>query len=210
MSEISGRRVIAYDRLGFGLSDECKDVIPLTFIQDEAELFLPTILNHYQINQFIIFGHSVGGGMAVYCASKYSKRCIGLITESAQAFLEDRTVKGILDAKQAFQDVRQVQKLAKYHGTKTRWVLDSWIESWLHPEFKDWSLNQVLPTVACPVLTIHGERDEYGSKQHPDIITRLVKGPATLQYMENCGHVPHREKPKEVLEMINLFLSSIS
>jgi pimeloyl-ACP methyl ester carboxylesterase len=65
----SGRRVIAYDRLGFGLSDARQEVMPLSFIEDEAKIFLPSILDHFQINQFIVFGHSVGGGMAVQCIS---------------------------------------------------------------------------------------------------------------------------------------------
>jgi pimeloyl-ACP methyl ester carboxylesterase len=41
------------------------------------------------------FGHSVGGAMAVATAARIPDRCAAVITESAQAFVEDRTVAGI-------------------------------------------------------------------------------------------------------------------
>ena len=54
----------------------------------------------------------------------------------------------------------QVERLARYHGDKARWVLDAWIGSWLHPGFASWTLAEVLPRVACPVLALHGALDE--------------------------------------------------
>lgn len=205
----SGRRVIAYDRLGFGLSDPHKEVIPLTFIEDESKIYLPSILDHFQVDKFIIFGHSVGGGMAVHCASRYSNRCVGLITESAQAFVEDRTIQGIEEAKRNFKDPKQLQKLFRYHGEKVNWVLDSWTESWLHPTFAHWSLKHVLPTVHCPTLVLHGENDEFGSIKHPEMISSLVKGPSSMNFMKSCGHVPHREKSVDVVKMVKQFLDSL-
>lgn len=45
----------------------------------------------------------------------------GLITESAQAFVEDRTIKEILDAKRLFAQPGQLNHLEKYHGDKAAW-----------------------------------------------------------------------------------------
>ncbi|AFY00567.1 hypothetical protein [Bdellovibrio bacteriovorus] len=58
---------------------------------------------------------------------------------SAQAFVEDRTRKGIEDSKKAFASVERIERLAKYHGDKARWVVDAWTEVWLSPEFANWS-----------------------------------------------------------------------
>jgi hypothetical protein len=57
-----------------------------------------------------------------------------LITMSAQAFPEERTLQGIRVAKAQFDNDGQVERLKRYHGDKARWVLDAWIETWLHPE----------------------------------------------------------------------------
>lgn len=59
-----------------------------------------------------------------------------------------------------------MQRLARYHGNKARWVVDAWTETWLSPDFADWSLTEKLQQVLCPTLVIHGTEDEYGSIRH--------------------------------------------
>jgi pimeloyl-ACP methyl ester carboxylesterase len=34
------------------------------------------------IGRFVVFGHSVGGGMAVNCAARFNHACVAVITES--------------------------------------------------------------------------------------------------------------------------------
>lgn len=124
----TGRTVIAYDRLGFGRSDAYPATLPLDFIAREATDDFAALITHIGLTQFILFGHSVGGGMVVNCAARYPEQCLGLITVAAQAFREDRTVQGIEQARELFQDPVQVERLGKYHGDKARWVLDAWIK----------------------------------------------------------------------------------
>ena len=73
--------------------------------------------------------------MALHCAAEFASDCEALITESAQVFAEDRTLQGIRAAREQFRDAGQLERLARYHGDKARWVLDAWIGSWLHPGF---------------------------------------------------------------------------
>lgn len=121
----TGRNVIAYDRLGFGRSAPHPAVLDRHFIRDEASGTFSALLEAMDMERFIVFGHSVGGGMAVVCAEAYPDRCLALITESAQAFVEDRNLQGILAAKRAFAETGQVDRLSKYHGDKAAWVLDA-------------------------------------------------------------------------------------
>ncbi|MCY1546802.1 3-oxoadipate enol-lactonase [compost metagenome] len=144
--------------------------------------------------------------MATHCASRHREHCLALISESAQAFVEDRTLAGIREAKAGFQQDGQLDRLARYHGDKARWVLDAWTETWLSPAFADWTLDTELQRLDCPVLAIHGETDEFGSALHPQRIAALTDGPARLLLMDGCGHVPHRERPEAVLEAVIGFL----
>jgi len=203
----TGRRVIAYDRLGFGRSDTRAGAMPLDFIADEACSFFPTVLEQLGIARFVVFGHSVGGGMAVHCAAASGERCEALITESAQAFVEDRTVQGLLAAREQIKAPEQLERLARYHGDKARWVLDAWLETWLSAGFADWSLTDVLPAVKCPLLAIHGADDEYGSARHPELIGRLAGGTARIELMLETGHVPHRERAEAVLATASRWLN---
>lgn len=202
----TGRRVIAYDRLGFGKSDARAERPGLDFIADEARTYFPVVREQLGLHRFVAFGHSVGGGMAINCAAAAGGDCEALVTEAAQVFPEDRTLRSIAEAKGQFADAGQLQRLEKYHGDKARWVLEAWTENWLHPGFAAWTLEPVLPRVRCPVLAIHGIHDEYGSTCHPEMIGRLSSGPAQVEILPETWHVPHRERPAEVLALVSGFI----
>lgn len=202
----TGRNVIAYDRLGFGRSTGRTSPANAGFIDEEAQVYLPAIVAALSLNQYILFGHSVGGGMAVVAAAAAGKHCSAVITESAQAFVEERTLSGIRDAKKAFESERQFLKLTKWHGERAKWVLAAWTEVWLAPEFRGWSLDPYLGKVHCPVLAMHGDSDEFGSCEFPRRITQGVHGPAQMEILAPCGHVPHREREEDVLGLVQHFL----
>ena len=206
LAQHTGRTVITYDRLGFGQSDARHDRLAWDFIAEEAEHYFPLLQNHFGLQRFLVMGHSVGGGMAVHCAARHASACELLITESAQAFVEDRTRAGILQARAQFREADALQRLARYHGDKAAWVLDAWTETWLAPEFADWSLRSVLPQVRCPTLVLHGAEDEYGSASHPHHIASGVSAHAALQIMPATHHVPHREQELAVLQSISHFI----
>ena len=206
----TGRRVLAYDRLGFGRSDAYSGRLPLDFIATEAETGFAALLRQLEIGRFILFGHSVGGCMAVNCAARHAGDCVALVTESAQAFVEDRTVAGLEEARELFKDPVQRERLAKYHGDKAEWVLEAWIGTWLDPAFSSWSLRPVLPRVECPVLVIHGAEDEYGSPRQPELIGALAGGPARVEIMADTRHVPHRERPAQVTGLVSRFLDGVA
>ncbi len=210
LARATNRRVIAYDRAGFGASDARADRPGAQFVRDEAVRYFPALCEHLAIDRFIAFGHSVGGGMAIECAALHAAQCAALVSEAAQTFVEDLTRAGIRAAQAQFRDPAQFARLARYHGDKTQWVLDAWIETWLSPEFADWSLDAVLPRVACPTLAIHGSLDEYGTRVHPERIAASVSGPARATIMEGVRHVPHREREAQVAAMVAEFLQPLA
>jgi len=197
--------VIAYDRLGFGRSSVNKYTPSASFVWDEADIYFSQIKKATQFNSYYLLGHSVGGGMSIGIAA-VDKECLGVITESAQAFVEDITIKGIQDAKAMFQNPVQIERLKKWHGNKANWVLSAWVDVWLSPEFSSWSLASRIKQVTCPVLAIHGDRDEYGSNAFPEYIAKNVSGKSSIAIIDDCGHVPHKEKMDEVINHIKKFL----
>lgn len=199
------RPVIAYDRLGFGLSSARSDSVTSNFIAEEATVIFPHIKRYFSFEQFALLGHSVGGGMAIYIGA-YEKTCEAVITMAAQAYVEDKTLAGIRQAQIAFSDDAQVNRLRKWHSDKTEWVLNAWINTWLSPSFKDWTLADCINDVTCPVLAIHGDNDEYGSNAFPRYITDNVSGESKLLIMNECGHSPHKERASETIAVIAHFI----
>lgn len=207
LSQATGRGVVAYDRLGFGKSDPHPGTLTLSFISEEASGSFSALRDRLELERFVAFGHSVGGAMAAVCAATFPGQCRALVTESAQAFVEDRTLEGIRNAKQAFVQQGQLDRLKKYHGDKAAWVLSAWVDTWLCAGFQGWNLDEDLPLVRCPVLAIHGAQDEYGSIRHAERIAALAGGAVITELLLDCGHVPHREQMSTVIDAVKAFLA---
>jgi pimeloyl-ACP methyl ester carboxylesterase len=208
LAEITGRRVVAYDRLGFGRSDPHPGRLAPDFIIAEATGSIPVLCAELGLDALIPFGHSVGGAMAVGLAARSPDRCAAVVTMSAQAFVEDRTTAGVREARDAFQAPGQLERLARHHGDKARWVLDSWTETWLSPGFAGWTLDADLARIRCPLLALHGDRDEYGSRRHPQRIVAQAGGPVEMELLADCGHLPHREQPEAAIRAVARFLAA--
>jgi pimeloyl-ACP methyl ester carboxylesterase len=210
LAEATGRAVVAYDRLGFGRSDPAPGPAPRDFIEAEGRDNILVLRATLGLSRLAMFGHSVGGGMAVATAARWPDLCVGVVTESAQAFVEDVTLAGIRAAEVAFQAPDQMARLTRYHGDKAPWVLDAWVGTWTSAAFADWSLDEALRRVTCPLLALHGDRDEYGSPRHPERIARLAGGRSERLLLQDTGHVPHRERPDEVLGAVARFLAPLA
>jgi pimeloyl-ACP methyl ester carboxylesterase len=134
--------------------------------------------------------------------------CLGVITLSAQAFVEQRTLSGILEAQRMFQDPAIFAKLTKWHGDKATWILNSWVDCWTNPAFATWELT-VIEQVTCPILAIHGEKDEYGSQAFPSYIVEKAPGRAEMELIADCGHLPHQSHEQLVLLKTEHFINAM-
>src|SRR5215470_2569022 len=112
LAKATTRDVIAYDRLGFGKSTPRIERPSVGFVFEEAEIFFPAIPRALGLTRFSLFGHSVGGAMAIVVAASQGEGCEAVITESAQAFVEPLTLSSIRAAKERFGDPTQLEKIA--------------------------------------------------------------------------------------------------
>lgn len=208
LAEATARRVIAFDRLGFGRSDTFPGQVLDDFMAREASETLPVLQREVAFTRFIACGHSVGGGMGVEAAAQHPSEALAVVTMGAQAFVEEQTLKGIREARARFASPDGLSRLARYHGDKARWVVDAWTETWLDPARRSWTLDHALARLRCPVLAIHGEVDEYGSAEQPRRIASVTGGRLELQ--SGIGHVPHRDAEGDVISLIAGFLAGLT
>lgn len=207
LAQTTGHEVIAYDRLGFGQSSAIATQLEEDFVWQEAHRGFRALIQACGVDQFMVLGHSVGGGMALAVAAAYPRQCRAVISIAAQSSVEMVTLVGIQAAKINFQKPELYRRLAKYHADKTQWVLDAWTETWLSPDFSKWNLDEILTQVYCPVQVIHGAQDEYATLAQPKRIAAQVSGDSTLCILEDCGHFPHQEKAVAVIDLIYKFIS---
>ena len=207
LAQHTGRRVVAYDRLGFGQSSVRHTPAQHDFIDVEAQQVLPALTQALGLPRYVLLGHSAGGGMALRAAAEPGSGCVAVVTLAGQAFIEERTLEGIRTAQRAFEDSAQFARLARWHGERARWVLDAWTQVWLSPAFRHWSLGEHLGRITCPVLALHGDADEYGSSACPRAIVEGVGGPAQMALLADSGplfDVPRNATPEQRQRLIEL------
>lgn len=200
LAEALQRPVLAYDRLGFGQSTPRIAPPSFGFIEEEAQQCFPALMQALGLERYALLGHSIGGVMALHIAAAQPQACAAVMSLSAQAFVEERTLEGIRQAQRFFADPAQWARLEKWHGERTRWVFDAWTEVWLHPDFQSWRIDTALAGVTCPVLTLHGRQDEYGSTafaQH--IHSGHAQAAGSELVLLDCAHHPHFEQAEAVL-----------
>ena len=95
LAQHTGRRVVAYDRLGFGQSSVRHTPAQHDFIDVEAQQVLPALTQALGLPRYVLLGHSAGGGMALRAAAEPGSGCVAVVTLAGQAFIEERTLEGI-------------------------------------------------------------------------------------------------------------------
>lgn len=201
-----GCRALVYDRRGYGRSSAFGPA-PRTpgYLEAEADV-LARVLDACGVPEAVLFGHSDGGSIALVAAAREPARVRAVVTEGAHVFVEERTLAGIRDAREALRTTDLRDRLRRHHGDRTDGVTAAWIDVWLSPGFRDWSIAHHLPHVRCPTLVLQGADDEYGTPEQVHAIARGVAGPVRTRLLPGVGHTPHRAAPDEVLRLTTAFL----
>jgi pimeloyl-ACP methyl ester carboxylesterase len=161
---------------------------------------LPQLLDALEIQRPILFGHSDGGSIALIHAGGGGRPVAGVIALAPHVFVEELSVTSIAAAKVAYETTNLRDKLARYHDDVDA-VFWGWNDIWLSPAFRAWNIEEYLPGIACPILAIQGEEDEYGTMEQ---IRRIERGAprVTALALTDCRHSPHRDQPQRVLDAV--------
>lgn len=201
---------LVYDRYGHGLSEELKEKRDINFIQEQAQVFLPELLQNlgFDKRKIILIGHSDGGSIAIVYAGSFPENIAGIITEAAHLFIEEISSQGIRDALKLFEEGRLRRILQKYHHEKTEKMFYGWAHTWLKPEACNWNIESCVKKINAPFLAIQGADDQYGSVEQLNSVRKNAANTQTVLIPE-CGHSPHLQRKQEVLQIMSDFIFSI-
>ncbi len=199
-----GLRGLVYSRPGYGRSTprlHAQRYAP-DFMHRQARSLLPALLAALDIDAGAdppwLFGHSDGGSIALIHAATFPERVAGAVVLAPHLFVEPVCIDSIAATRELYETGGLRRQLGRYHEDVES-AFRGWNDAWLDPSFRDWNIEPLLPSIACPVLAIQGTDDEYGTMAQIDHIavalpdSRLVK-------LERCGHSPHRDRPEAVID----------
>ncbi len=203
--------ILAYDRYGYGMSQEIVEKRDCFFLEYEAKYFLSKLFELLNLKNYkkILFGHSDGGTISLLYANYFPNEVVGIITEVAHVFVEKITIDGLKEVLKLYNDTNLKQKLEKYHFNKTDNMFYSWINIWLSGQMDNWNIENLLKNITCPVLAIQGKNDNYGSSEQLEKIKKNINSDVTTILLDNCGHIPHLHLKKEIEKITVEFILKI-
>ena len=123
--------------------------------------------------------------------------------------VEDISVASIAAAKEKFETTDVRTKLARHHADVDS-AFWGWNQIWLSPEFRAWNIEEYLPRIACPVLAIQGEDDEYGTMEQMRAHCAPRSPMSSSSNSRNCRHSAHKDQPDAVIDAIARFVDRVS
>ncbi|MCC4113786.1 alpha/beta hydrolase [Aromatoleum toluclasticum] len=207
VADATGCEAIVYSRAGYGRSDPADLPRDTRYMHDEGLAVLPAFLDALQLDRPILLGHSDGGSIALICAGGTGTQLSGVILMAPHVLVEDISVDSIAKAKVAWQSTDLPARLGKYHADVDA-AFWGWNDIWLHPDFRAWNIEEYVPRIACPVLAIQGEDDEYGTMDQIDRIAAQARDVDVVK-LADCRHSPHKDQPAAVIEAVGEFVNRI-
>jgi pimeloyl-ACP methyl ester carboxylesterase len=208
----SGCRGLVFSRYGYGFSTERPkdEKWPITYLHDQARSVVPALFEQLSIDTAakppILFGHSDGATIALLYAAAFPGKTTGIIVAAPHIFVEDVTVQGIEQARQAYLNTDMREKLQRYHSNPDS-AFWAWNDAWLNPSFRGWNIESQIEAIACPVLALQGVDDEYATLEQIHGIKKRVPQTLTLA-IPGCGHSPHKDQPAIVTQAVIDFLAA--
>ena len=210
LASATGCGLLLYSRLGYGRSDACSLPRPVNFMHEEGINILPELLDTTKVRECVLIGHSDGGSIGIiYAGGTPAPPLKGLITEAAHVFCEEISIRSIRMARKHYVGGDLRKKLEKYHGRNTGCAFWGWNDTWLHPDFKHWNLEEYLPNIQVPVLAIQGEDDPYGSQAQVETIVKQSTGKTESLMLPECGHSPHFDRSEATFQAMKDFIFSV-
>jgi len=209
LAKASGCNAFVYSRAGYGASSPVSLPRSVDFMHKEANI-LETLIKQCAIDDFILVGHSDGASIALlYAGAENVKKPRAVILEAPHLFVEDCCLDAIREITETYDTTDFKDRLKRHHGENTENAFRGWSGIWLNPEFREWNIVEVLPSITVPMLVIQGNDDQYGTLLQVEAVKNGAGGPVEVVLMPECGHSPHREQAELTLNAMSAFISSI-
>ena len=213
LRQATGRSVLAYSRAGCGRSDAASQPRGCDYLQREACETLPAIMASFGLEKACLYGHSDGATIALIAAAQRPDLVEAVVAEAPHVFAEPQTLAGVRAMAERFgNDPTFFRMLARNH-CDPQGAFRAWSEVWQSPDFADWTVVPLLPSIRAPLLLLQGDEDPFGSLEHVEATHEAVSGEAFTRILRRVGHAPHRTEeriPNWVAELLADLAGSVT
>jgi 3-oxoadipate enol-lactonase len=215
-------RVIAPDLRGHGQSSAGEAPCSMDDLADD----LLQLLDHLNIPQAVVFGHSLGGYITLSLAERYPQRLLGLTLVHSTAHPDAEAAK--LNRDKGMANIQDNGIRPFVDGLIPKLFASAHLSSM--PEHVDYALkigyntsaegaihalqamrdrpdrNHVLEQFQSPILLIAGEDDQVVPA---DKVFSVVRPSIQTAIIENAGHMGMLENPEALIQRMIAFISEL-
>ncbi len=207
------RRVIAPDLSGHGNSDLPPE--EEVDISENCARELEALIEHLMLNDFVLVGHSMGGGVAMaYVLNRparmphamalvdtsadldLSRLAPGLLIETVETYFG--LIRGMLTGSEslAFKILREEEEAKRAHPEMVQRDLRA---------CDRFSIQDRLPEIDIPVFVIHGTDDDIIPRVVAEQLTKALPR-ADIALVRDSDHCPMVQQPREFNRLLREFL----
>jgi len=207
-------QVVAIDQRGYNKSDQPRGVE--NYALDKLVADVDTVVKHFKASKAVVVGHDWGGLVAWTYAMKHPDRTDRLIvlnlphpkgllrelannpaqqknSQYARNFQKEGAEKLLSPELLSFwvkEPEARKRYVAAFKRSSIEGMLNYYRANYPKEPYKD---DQTFPPVKCPVLLIHGLKDQYLLPGALNDTWKWVEGELTLVTLPNAGHFVHRD-----------------
>jgi pimeloyl-ACP methyl ester carboxylesterase len=213
LAERTRRTTVVWSRHGHGGSAPARLPRAVDYLHHEALAALPELLDHLTPEHPgcaapVLVGHSDGASIALIHAGTSGRPVTGVVALAPHVVVEERSLAGIRSAREQYRSSDLPRRLARHHrdADATFW---GWNDVWLSPAFATWNIEDILPGVTAPVLSVQCADDGYGTLDQLARVAAGVAGPVTELVLPTGGHSPHLAHPDTVAAAVAAFVADL-
>ena len=211
------------DLPGHGQSNAKVRHMKVAFLADAIRQFI----HNLSLKNVVLIGHSLGGGTVSYLYNEQNIKAFVLLAPINPAIAKNeiilknillpKTIEGLKDSwKKLIYDMSNInpslfssqnlkasiQRIAKYRPFNEALTLDI--------KNNQFTITYNYLSINLPTKIIFGSHDKIiPTKDSIDWLSKLIKN-HDISIIDQCGHSPHYEKPKETATLILEFLLKLT
>jgi pimeloyl-ACP methyl ester carboxylesterase len=200
----AGRRLLAYDRRGFGSSPRDAVFDAGLFSRDADEL--AALLEARDAAPAHLVGHSDGATVALLTAARHPDVVLSVTAIAGHLRLgAELHAKMLTFGPPSAWEQSTTGEYRTRHGRDWEAVVGAWYELWTGGALVDWDIEPELAPIRCPVLVVHDRRDPLAGSEHAVGVVRQVPH-AVISWYDTVSHGPHRRERERFLRELEAHL----
>ncbi len=195
-------RITIIDLPGHGGSSE-----PLyPWLVSDFAAAIKELLTSLKINDPIIIGHSFGGKIGLYYASKYKVKKLVLLASPFKKSIDKPSLKvKVLKTLKKMPVINKLEGFAKRHIGSDDYRNASEVMRQVLVNTVNFDITEDVKKINCPTIMIWGTNDEAVPLADAYELESLINDSAVIEY-EGCTHYAYLERLSQTISIISSFI----